>query len=125
MTRPKNSAAKSSTNSGCVAVSVGPGSFTGLRVGVVCAKTFAYAVGCAVLGISTLDVIAAQAPPVTGEGLLERIDRGRRRGGAPMGIVTGRAAEGTGADILMMPYASCRRRRRRSPGTACPGSRSC
>ncbi|MGA2067250.1 MAG: tRNA (adenosine(37)-N6)-threonylcarbamoyltransferase complex dimerization subunit type 1 TsaB [Thermoguttaceae bacterium] len=46
-----------------VAVSVGPGSFTGLRVGVTTAKVFAYAVGAGVLGINTLEVIAAAAPP--------------------------------------------------------------
>ena len=45
-----------------VAVTVGPGSFTGLRVGVTTAKAFAYAVGAEVIGINTLDVIAAQAP---------------------------------------------------------------
>ena len=44
-----------------VAVAVGPGSFTGLRVGVTTAKTFAYAVGAAVLGVNTLEVIAAQS----------------------------------------------------------------
>lgn len=44
-----------------VAVAVGPGSFTGLRVGVTTAKTFSYAVGAEVLGINTLEVIAAQA----------------------------------------------------------------
>jgi tRNA threonylcarbamoyladenosine biosynthesis protein TsaB len=42
-----------------VAVSVGPGSFTGLRVGVTAAKVFAYAVGAEVLGINTLEVIVA------------------------------------------------------------------
>jgi tRNA threonylcarbamoyladenosine biosynthesis protein TsaB len=46
----------------CVAVSVGPGSFTGLRVGVICAKTFAYAVGCPIVAVDTLQVIAANAP---------------------------------------------------------------
>ncbi|HTQ38637.1 MAG TPA: tRNA (adenosine(37)-N6)-threonylcarbamoyltransferase complex dimerization subunit type 1 TsaB [Pirellulales bacterium] len=46
-----------------VAVAVGPGSFTGLRVGVTTAKLFAYAVGTAVLGVNTLEVIAAQVPP--------------------------------------------------------------
>ena len=46
----------------CVAVTVGPGSFTGLRVGVTTAKAFAYAVGAAVIGVDTLAVIAAQAP---------------------------------------------------------------
>ena len=49
-----------------VAVAVGPGSFTGLRVGVTTAKTFAYAVGAKVVAINTLDVIAAgvhDAPP--------------------------------------------------------------
>lgn len=45
-----------------VSVTVGPGSFTGLRIGVTTAKVFAYAVGAEVLGIDTLDVIAAQAP---------------------------------------------------------------
>ncbi|MBL8830305.1 MAG: tRNA (adenosine(37)-N6)-threonylcarbamoyltransferase complex dimerization subunit type 1 TsaB, partial [Planctomycetaceae bacterium] len=46
-----------------VGVAVGPGSFTGLRVGVTTAKTFAYAVGCRVVAINTLDVIAEQAQP--------------------------------------------------------------
>src|SRR5438105_3971142 len=45
-----------------VAVTAGPGSFTGLRLGVTTAKTFAYAVGCQVLGVNTLEVIAAQTP---------------------------------------------------------------
>jgi tRNA threonylcarbamoyladenosine biosynthesis protein TsaB len=43
-------------------VAVGPGSFTGLRVGVTAAKVFAYAVGAQVLGVSTLEAIAAAAP---------------------------------------------------------------
>jgi tRNA threonylcarbamoyladenosine biosynthesis protein TsaB len=46
-----------------VAVVIGPGSFTGLRVGVTAAKTLAYAVGAEVLGLDTLEVIAAAAPP--------------------------------------------------------------
>jgi tRNA threonylcarbamoyladenosine biosynthesis protein TsaB len=46
-----------------VAVAVGPGSFTGLRVGVTTAKTFAYAVRAEVIGVNTLEAIAAQAPP--------------------------------------------------------------
>lgn len=47
----------------CVAVSVGPGSFTGLRVGVVFAKTLAYAVGCQVVAVETFQAIAAACPP--------------------------------------------------------------
>jgi tRNA threonylcarbamoyladenosine biosynthesis protein TsaB len=43
-----------------IGVAIGPGSFTGLRVGVTTAKTFAYAVGCDVIGVPTLEVIAAQ-----------------------------------------------------------------
>jgi tRNA threonylcarbamoyladenosine biosynthesis protein TsaB len=45
-----------------VAVTVGPGSFTGLRVGVTTAKVFAYTVGAEVLGVNTLEAIAAAAP---------------------------------------------------------------
>lgn len=46
-----------------VAVSQGPGSFTGLRVGITVAKTLAYATGAAVLGIDTLEAIARQSKP--------------------------------------------------------------
>ncbi|MCA9077421.1 MAG: tRNA (adenosine(37)-N6)-threonylcarbamoyltransferase complex dimerization subunit type 1 TsaB [Planctomycetaceae bacterium] len=42
-----------------LAVSIGPGSFTGLRVGVVCAKTWAYAIDCPVVGVNTLHAIAS------------------------------------------------------------------
>lgn len=45
-----------------IAVTQGPGSFTGLRVGVVCAKTLAYALQVPLLLIDTFDVIAAQCP---------------------------------------------------------------
>jgi tRNA threonylcarbamoyladenosine biosynthesis protein TsaB len=44
-----------------VAVADGPGSFTGLRVGVTTAKLFAYSVGAEVLGIDALQAIARQA----------------------------------------------------------------
>ncbi|MDR2115298.1 MAG: tRNA (adenosine(37)-N6)-threonylcarbamoyltransferase complex dimerization subunit type 1 TsaB [Planctomycetaceae bacterium] len=41
-----------------VAVIVGPGAFTGLRVGVTTAKIFAYAVGAKIVGVNTFDAIA-------------------------------------------------------------------
>jgi tRNA threonylcarbamoyladenosine biosynthesis protein TsaB len=44
-----------------VAVTVGPGSFTGLRIGVTTAKAFAYAAEAELLGVNTLEVLAAQA----------------------------------------------------------------
>ena len=46
-----------------IAVATGPGSFTGLRVGVTTAKTWAYAMRAEVIGVDTLAVIAAQSPP--------------------------------------------------------------
>lgn len=44
-----------------IAVTDGPGSFTGLRAGVTSAKVFAYVTGAEVVAINTLEVIAAQS----------------------------------------------------------------
>ncbi len=45
-----------------ILVATGPGSFTGLRCGVITAKTLAYATGAQVLGVHSLSVLAEQAP---------------------------------------------------------------
>jgi tRNA threonylcarbamoyladenosine biosynthesis protein TsaB len=45
-----------------IAVSIGPGSFTGLRVGVVCAKALAYVAGSRLAAVDTFEAIAANSP---------------------------------------------------------------
>ncbi len=46
-----------------IAVSHGPGSYTGLRVGVTCSKVLAFALRKPLVAVSTLDVLAENAPP--------------------------------------------------------------
>lgn len=45
-----------------VIVSRGPGSYTGLRIGIMSAKALAYATGCRLIAVDTFAAIALQAP---------------------------------------------------------------
>ncbi len=60
-----------------VAVTVGPGSFTGLRVGIAFAKGLALALGRPCVGFGTLEALAASAPETGGK--VAAIDGGRGR----------------------------------------------
>jgi tRNA threonylcarbamoyladenosine biosynthesis protein TsaB len=70
----------SPSNLTAVAIAVGPGSFTGLRVGVTTAKTLAWATGAAAIGVDTLDALAfAAASPATSSDRLWTVLDAQRR----------------------------------------------
>jgi tRNA threonylcarbamoyladenosine biosynthesis protein TsaB len=84
---------------GVVAVDLGPGLFTGLRVGVSTAKGLAQALGIGIIGLSSLDVLIGAAAGLGHRGLvLSVVDARRGEVFAALGDVS--TADGPAVEIL-------------------------
>ena len=80
---------------GRIAVTVGPGTFTGVRVGVAAARGLALASGMAAVGATSLAVMAHQADELLGPvrgGRLLAVAVDARRGSVYLQLFAGRAA---------------------------------
>ena len=86
-----------------IAVASGPGSYTGLRIGLSVAKGFCYAQGAALIGVPTLDISAYAYEPATAA-LCAVLQAGRGRLAVrfyrPARAGTGRVWQAAGASWL-------------------------
>jgi len=82
-----------------IAVGTGPGSFTGLRMGLATARALAFALDLGVAGVSTLETLAAGTP-----GALPVIDAKRRE---VFTLLDGEPAVLLPGDLSLEPGAVC------------------
>jgi len=89
-----------------IGVAAGPGSFTGVRVGMATAKGLAYALNIALEGLSTLEALALAAAPLTPPGtvhLAPILPAGRGEVYAALFARRGPAVERRSQDLAWRP----------------------
>lgn len=100
-----------------LAVTVGPGSFTGIRVGVATVRGLALALGCDAVGVETLEAVGAFASLTAGGPVLAVIDARR---GEVYGQLFDAAGAARGEPAAMTPEQAARLAR--DAGAALAGS---
>lgn len=100
-----------------IVVGVGPGPFTGLRVGMATASAFGQALGVPVFGVCTHDAIAAEVGDTEGKSVLVVTDARRREvywslyrdgthvDGPHVSAASAIDVEGDAVDLLVVPEA--------------------
>lgn len=83
-----------------IAVGVGPGTFTGIRIGVVTARALAAAHGCQLVAVETTHAVAARAARSAGEAACAVID-GKR--GEVFAAIADAAGEQVWGPLLFTP----------------------
>lgn len=82
-----------------IAVSKGPGSYTGLRIGVSAAKGLCYALGIPLIAVDTLEVLASQVEADSGT-IIPMIDARRMEAYCACFDATGRELVATHSEIF-------------------------
>lgn len=88
-----------------VAVSIGPGSFTGLRIGLGFAKGLVLAGGVPLVGVPTLEALAWVADAAPGETICAAIDARKREVYAALFAATDAGPRRTTPDMALSPDA--------------------
>jgi len=88
-----------------VAVDIGPGSYTGVRVGLAIAKTMAYALKTKLVGVASLDILVGNIPK---DGVHPVRSVERRRFRTPAGFVISNVSASNGAYQYLCPIIDAR-----------------
>ena len=88
-----------------LAVSIGPGSFTGLRIGLALAKGIAFAGGLPLVGVPTLEALAHVADAAPGESICAALDARKREVYAALFVATEAAPRRVSTDVALAPEA--------------------
>jgi tRNA threonylcarbamoyladenosine biosynthesis protein TsaB len=92
-----------------VAVSIGPGSFTGLRIGLALAKGIAFAGGLPVVGVPTLEALAWVADAEPGQTICAALDARKREVYAATFAATPDGPRRQSRDVALAPDALAER----------------